>query len=123
MEEISPLGKTISLVLDVRVRKSVRQLLEAQRFMCAGCHRQLDSGKTLMLELVQTFGWGKPRFCEYTGQFFCLTCHTNDTAVLPARVLHHWDFSLYPVSQLAKAYLDSIYEQVICKCGVDNLLL
>uniref|UniRef100_A0A1D1Z2Q9 Pleckstrin y domain-containing family M member 3 n=1 Tax=Anthurium amnicola TaxID=1678845 RepID=A0A1D1Z2Q9_9ARAE len=122
-EEVSTLGKTISLVVEVKVRKSVRQLLEAQRYMCAGCHRQLDAGKTLMQELVQTFGWGNPRLCEYTGQLFCLTCHTNDTAVLPARALHHWDFSLYPVSQLAKAYLDSIYDQpMLCVSAVNPFL-
>ncbi|MQL96586.1 hypothetical protein Taro_029264 [Colocasia esculenta] len=122
-EDVSTLGKMITLIVDTRVRKSVRQLLEAQRYMCAGCHQKLDVGKTLMKELVHTLGWGKPRLCEYTGQLFCLTCHTNDTAVLPARVLHHWDFSLYPVSQLAKAYLDSIYEQpMLCVSAVNPFL-
>ncbi|GJM94170.1 hypothetical protein PR202_ga10789 [Eleusine coracana subsp. coracana] len=44
-------------------------------------------------------------------------------AVLPARVLHHWDFSLYPISQLAKAYLDSIYDQpMLCVSAVNPFL-
>ncbi|KAL6011487.1 hypothetical protein ACLOJK_001935 [Asimina triloba] len=105
------LGKTISLLVDIPPRKSIKQLLEVQYYTCAGCHKHLDIGRTLMRELVQTFGWGKPRLCEYTGQLFCTSCHVNDTAVLPARVLHHWNFSQYPVSQLAKAYLESIFDQ------------
>lgn len=112
-KDISKLGKTISLVVEIKPRKSMRQLLEAQHYACAGCHSQLDAGKTLLREIVQTFGWNKPRFCEYTSQLFCGSCHTNDTVVLPGKVLHHWDFSLYPVSQLAKAYLESIYDQVL----------
>ncbi|XP_020264834.1 uncharacterized protein LOC109840556 isoform X2 [Asparagus officinalis] len=122
-KNISMLGKTISLVVEIKPHKSMRQLLEAQHYMCAGCHRQLDAGKTLLREIVQTIGWNKPRFCEYTSQLFCASCHTNDTIVLPAKVLHHWDFSLYPVSQLAKAYLESIYDQpMLCVSAVNPFL-
>ncbi|XVF09324.1 hypothetical protein REPUB_Repub07fG0082700 [Reevesia pubescens] len=111
-ENISPLGKTISLIVEIRPPKSMKQILEAQHYTCAGCHKHFDDGMTLMRDLVRSFGWGKPRLCEYTGQLFCSSCHTNEMTVLPARVLHHWDFTEYPVSQLAKSYLDSIYDQV-----------
>ncbi|XP_068638891.1 uncharacterized protein [Aristolochia californica] len=122
-EGVSTLGKTISLLVDVHPRKSMKQLLEAQNYMCAGCHKQLEDADTLMKELVKALVWGKPRLCEYTGQLYCASCHTNDTAVLPARVLHHWDFSLYPVSQLAKAYLESIYDQpMLCVSAVNPFL-
>lgn len=109
----SSYGNTISLIVDIRPHKSVKQLLEAQHYICAGCHRYFDDGATLVRDFVKALGWGKPRLCEYTGQLFCSSCHTNDLAVLPARVLHHWDFNRYPVSQLAKSYLDSIHEQVV----------
>ncbi|XP_008791191.2 uncharacterized protein LOC103708169 [Phoenix dactylifera] len=123
LEDVLTLGKTISLVVEIKPRKSTRQLLESQHYTCAGCHIRLDAGKTLLGELVQTLGWKKPRFCEYTGQLFCASCHTNDTAVLPARVLNLWDFSLYPVSQLAKAYLESIYDQpMLCVSAVNPFL-
>lgn len=76
-----------------------------------------------MKELVQTLGWGKPRLCEYSGQLFCSSCHNNDTAVLPARVLHLWDFTQYPVSQLSKSYLDSIFDKpMLCVSAVNPLL-
>lgn len=123
IENVSALGKTISLVVELQPYKSMKQMLEAQHYTCAGCHKHFDDGKTLVREFVQTFGWGKPRLCEYTGQLFCSMCHTNDTAVLPARVLHHWDFTEYPISQLAKSYLDSIHDQpMLCVSAVNPFL-
>ncbi|KAK1280019.1 hypothetical protein QJS04_geneDACA002798 [Acorus gramineus] len=122
-QDVPVLGKTIQLLVDIRPYKSTKQLLETQYYRCAGCHKNLDAGKTLMQEFVHSFGWGKPRLCEYTGQLFCASCHTNDTAVLPAGVLHLWDFSRHPVSQLAKAYLESIYEQpMLCVSAVNPFL-
>ncbi|URE15671.1 DUF4206 domain containing protein [Musa troglodytarum] len=122
-ENISELGKTIPLIVDIKPQKSMQKLLELQHYTCAGCHKHLDAGKTLLRDLVQTLGWKKPRFCEYTGQLFCATCHTNDTSVLPAKILHFWDFCLYPVSQLAKAYLESIYDQpMLCVSAINPLL-
>ena len=37
------------------------------------------------------------RLCDYSGQYFCEECHWNDLVVIPARVVHNWDFSLYRV--------------------------
>lgn len=122
-ENTSTLGKTISLIVELRPPKSMKQMLEAQHYTCAGCHKHFDDGMSLMQDLVQTFGWGKPRLCEYTGQLFCSSCHTNETAVLPARVLHNWDFTQYPVSQFAKSYLDSIHDQpMLCVSAVNPFL-
>ncbi|KAF9623402.1 hypothetical protein IFM89_001948, partial [Coptis chinensis] len=122
-EDVPTFGKTISLLVDIQPHKPVKQLLEAQQYICAGCHKCLDTEKSLMREFVQTLGWGKPRLCEYSGQLFCASCHTNETAVLPAKVLHFWDFSQYPVSQLAKSFLDSIYDQpMLCVSAVNPFL-
>nr|BAF01589.1 predicted protein [Arabidopsis thaliana] len=119
----SSYGNTISFIVDIRPHKSVKQLLEAQHYICAGCHRYFDDGATLVRDFVKALGWGKPRLCEYTGHLFCSSCHTNDMAVLPATVLHHWDFNRYPVSQLAKSYLDSIHEQpMLCVSAVNPFL-
>ncbi|KAI3886001.1 hypothetical protein MKW92_049183 [Papaver armeniacum] len=85
---------------------------KAQRNTCAGCHKHFNTGKTLMWEFVETLGWGKPRLCEYTGQLFCTSCHTNDTAVLPARVLHHWDFTLYPPMLCVSAVNPFLFSKV-----------
>ncbi|KAI3412642.1 PX domain-containing protein [Psidium guajava] len=122
-EIASPLGKTISLILEIRPDKSIKQMLEAQHYCCAGCHRHFDDSKNLLTDFVQSLGWGKPRRCEYTGQLYCSSCHTNEAAVLPARVLHNWDFAEYPVCQLAKSYLDSINDQpMLCVSAVNPFL-
>lgn len=114
---------SLSLVVDNKPSKSMRQLLVEQHYACAGCHRHLDYGKTLLQEFMQTIGWGRPRVCEYTGKVFCSSCHTNDTTILPARVLHHWDFSFFPVSKQAKIYLESIYCQpLLCISAVNPFL-
>ncbi|XP_024976864.1 uncharacterized protein LOC112514564 isoform X1 [Cynara cardunculus var. scolymus] len=117
------LGQSISLIVEIRPHKSMRQMLEAQHYTCAGCHKYFDEGKTRLWEFVQTLGWGKPRVCEYSGQVFCSSCHINETAILPARVLHWWDFTEYPVSQLAKSYLDSIHDKpMLCVSAVNPFL-
>lgn len=38
-------------------------------------------------------GWVEPRICDYTGLYYCPTCHWNDSAPIPARILHNWDFT------------------------------
>ncbi|KAH9326267.1 hypothetical protein KI387_006445, partial [Taxus chinensis] len=104
-------GKTIRLNVQIHPCKPLKQLLEVQHYLCAGCYKNLDSANGLIQGLVQNFISGKPQLCEYMGQLFCASCHSNETAVLPARVLQLWDFTPRPVSQLAKTYLDSIYDQ------------
>ncbi|KAB2633347.1 hypothetical protein D8674_029594 [Pyrus ussuriensis x Pyrus communis] len=122
-QNISTWGKTISLIVEIRQSKSLKQMLEAQHYTCAGCHKHFDDGKTLIRDFAQTLGWGKPRLCEYTGQLFCSLCHTNEIAIIPARVLHNWDFTQYPVSQFAKSYLDSIHDQpMLCVSAVNPFL-
>ncbi|CAH9146127.1 unnamed protein product [Cuscuta epithymum] len=116
-------GKTISLIVQNRPFKSVKQLLDEQHHSCAGCYINFGGGKSRVEEFVQTLGWGRPRLCEYSGQLYCSSCHRNETAVLPARVLHYWDFSYYSVSQMAKSYLESIYSQpMLCVSAVNPVL-
>lgn len=43
----------------------------------------------------------KARQCDYTGLYFCENCHINDTAIIPARVIHNWNFRPQPVSRVA----------------------
>ncbi|KAK4750394.1 hypothetical protein SAY87_003876 [Trapa incisa] len=119
IENNSSLGKTIPLIVDIRPFKSMKELLEGQHYCCAGCHKHFDEGRTLVRDFVQTLGWGKPRMCQYTGQLFCSSCHIYDATVLPARVLHYWDFTEHLVCQLAKSYLDSIQDKpMLCVSAV-----
>lgn len=124
IEEISAFGKTIRLNLQIHPCKPFKQLLESQHYLCAGCYKQLDVANSLIEGFVQNIISSKPRLCEYMGQLFCTSCHSNETAVLPAWVLQLWDFTPRPVSQLAKTYLDSIYEQpMLCVSAINPYIL
>lgn len=52
-------------------------------------------------------GWVEPRICDYTGFYYCPTCHWNDTVPIPARILHNWDFTSYRVCRGKLSYLKS----------------
>ena len=60
------------------------------------------------------------RLCSYTGMLYCLSCHTNASAIIPARVLHHWDFTRRPVSALAAEFLSSTASQPLLCVGAVN---
>lgn len=48
------------------------------------------------------------RLCHYYGSYFCRDCHHKDTAIIPARVVHNWDFTSYPVSSEAHEVLQIV---------------
>ena len=47
----------------------------------------------------------KARFCYYTGKYFCTDCHLKEQTIIPARVVHNWNFSIKPVSHFALLHL------------------
>ncbi|KFD67622.1 hypothetical protein M514_11515 [Trichuris suis] len=74
--------------------------LAAQNFLCADCRRPIATDPASMI---------RPCFsallCHYSGLYFCTICHWNDQMVIPARVLHNWDFNKYAVSRRSKQFL------------------
>ncbi|PSN44573.1 Differentially expressed in FDCP 8 [Blattella germanica] len=56
--------------------------LSAQAYRCAECKAHITFKNS----------WVEPRLCDYDGRYYCPTCHWNSTAVIPARVVHNWDF-------------------------------
>lgn len=63
------------------------------------------------------------RYCEYSHCYYCLNCHTNQTSVLPSRIVSRWDFKLYPVACVCRQYLDNIANQpLICIAAVNPQL-
>jgi len=61
-----------------------------------------------------------PRFCEYSGRWFCRECHRNDKSIIPARVLQAWDFGQYRVSVRAKEFIDTIWDEAVFDVEVFN---
>jgi len=73
--------------------------LDKQSFQCAGCGRPIG--------LI----YGQFRVCYYDGGYYCLECHLDEEHIIPARIIHSWDFQPHKVTKLAKSFLMKIEEE------------
>lgn len=74
--------------------------LSAQKFQCADC-------KTQILNAIS-------RICDYDGRYYCERCHWGeDQAIIPARVIHNWDFNPRQVSRQNLQIISYIRNQSI----------
>lgn len=88
--------------------------LDAQGYVCAECKTPIcyDSRRRIhcFLPSVSTALKGcvvaprlrssqEPRQCDYTGLYYCMACHWNNKTIIPARILHNWDFEPRLVSR------------------------
>ncbi|XP_030621849.1 differentially expressed in FDCP 8 homolog isoform X2 [Chanos chanos] len=63
------------------------------------------------------------RQCDYTGQYYCSSCHWNDTAIIPARVIHNWEFEPRKVCRSSMRYLALMMSRPVLKLKEINPLL
>ncbi|XP_044750682.1 run domain Beclin-1-interacting and cysteine-rich domain-containing protein isoform X2 [Coccinella septempunctata] len=75
-----------------------KELMIKQNYRCAGC------GMRVAPQYASKF-----RYCEYLGRYFCTGCHSNQLALIPARILHKWDFTRLPVSTFSYRLLEQMY--------------
>uniref|UniRef100_A0A3B5LW22 Differentially expressed in FDCP 8 homolog n=1 Tax=Xiphophorus couchianus TaxID=32473 RepID=A0A3B5LW22_9TELE len=81
--------------------------LDRQDYRCAECRTPIS------LRGVPS----EARQCDYTGQYYCSTCHWNDTAIIPARVIHNWEFEPRKVSSA-----ELLWTHKVTECRHDHLL-
>eukprot|EP00736_Rhodelphis_marinus_P009579 Rmarinus@m.19428 len=89
----------------------------ALRSTMGASDRRNSGGSTFSFDLL---GFGKPRFCAYTGLYYCKGCHANDKHVIPARIILKWDFKQYPVCRWAKDMLAAVHTQPVLDITVVN---
>jgi len=82
---------------------------ESQFNLCAGCACALRFGI-----------FSKVRYCEYSGKYFCSSCHENETFFVPARILQHWDLSHYSVSKFSYRFIEDIFEEPLFDVSTIN---
>ncbi|EDO45985.1 predicted protein, partial [Nematostella vectensis] len=70
--------------------------LSTQQYKCAECRKRISFLKGEFSEA---------RLCDYSGQYFCEECHWNDQVLIPARIIHNWDFTNYKVARQNKQLL------------------
>lgn len=62
----------------------------------------------------------EPRLCDYTGKYYCPTCHKGQQRVIPARVVKNWDFAAYPVSQTSRDILIALHASPLINLDEEN---
>lgn len=67
--------------------------LDEQKYQCYNCRA-----------FIGLF-YGEFRVCAMDGKSYCSSCHSNDTAVVPARVLYNWDLRQHMVCDSSKTWL------------------
>uniref|UniRef100_A0AAG5DYF6 Rubicon Homology domain-containing protein n=1 Tax=Anopheles atroparvus TaxID=41427 RepID=A0AAG5DYF6_ANOAO len=75
-----------------------REHMKKQGNRCEGCGTKVNKAYL-----------SRYRYCHYTGKYNCSGCHKNQMAIIPARVIHRWDFTALPVSVFAYRVLGDIW--------------
>lgn len=60
--------------------------LSEQGYSCWDCHCNIGYTRS------------KVHHCDYSGRYYCASCHKKTLLPVPARILHNWDFKPRPVS-------------------------
>ncbi|KAK6752256.1 hypothetical protein RB195_003588 [Necator americanus] len=81
----------------IRMFCSIKTILEAQNNRCSGCGIRIE--KEYMKRV---------KYCDYYGKVFCQCCHQGSKSIIPARILHTWNFNEFPVCDLAFHFLTDI---------------
>ncbi|XP_068628605.1 uncharacterized protein [Battus philenor] len=98
--EIVPNSTTGSFTV-LELQKLVQQLgvlsrekgLDHQNYQCKSCQDPLGSTVS------------KAKVCAFTGEYYCSNCMDPNVFIIPARVIHNWDFKRYPVSKKSALFL------------------
>ncbi|KAK6627594.1 hypothetical protein RUM44_010072 [Polyplax serrata] len=87
--------------------------LANQNYRCAEC----------LAHTSISYNSVEPRLCDYTGKYYCSTCHWNSTSVIPARVILNWDFEERVVCRSSKQILNLMSKLPILKLEELNPVL
>ncbi|KRT83795.1 C1 domain containing protein, partial [Oryctes borbonicus] len=83
--------------------------LSMQRYLCAECKTPLSISNV-----------GEARRCDYNGYYYCSACHWGSMAIIPARVVHNWDLTPYPVCQASLQQLKVTVNRPLINLTVIN---
>lgn len=87
--------------------------LHVQNYKCYECQSAIS----------YKAGASEPRQCDYTGKYYCISCHWNDEAVIPARIIHNWDFQPRRICRASRQYLMLMYSRpVLCVERLNSFL-
>ncbi|XP_017863007.1 PREDICTED: differentially expressed in FDCP 8 homolog [Drosophila arizonae] len=84
--------------------------LAAQRYKCAECSTLLNFKNS----------WIEPRLCDYRGLYYCPSCHWNDSFIVPARIVHNWDFTPRKVSRTGLQEIQLFLDKPLIRLEEEN---
>ncbi|XP_064097696.1 pleckstrin homology domain-containing family M member 1-like isoform X1 [Macrobrachium nipponense] len=105
-------------LLPLLTRLTTEEGLDSQVYQCYECKSYIG-----MI-------YGKPRVCNFDKRYYCYECHEDEVAIIPARLVHNWDLSTYPVCKKNSQWLTAIHHQPLIDlrtvnpklyCHVDDL--
>ena len=82
--------------------------LDEQKYQCFKCRT-----------FIGLF-YGEFRVCTFDGKSYCLSCHNNATAMIPARVLYNWDLGERWVCDANKEWLDKHFDSPMLDIRATN---
>lgn len=82
--------------------------LDQQAYTCRGCHCPIG-----MI-------YGASSVCSYDGYSYCPDCSGTESHVIPARIIHNWDFRKHPVCHEAKNLLKKYEDEPLLDLRVLN---
>ena len=87
--------------------------LSAQGYKCSDCNCQIGIDSM----------FAEARICDYRGLYGCPDCNRLEQSMIPARVIHNWDFRLRPVSRQANQVLKVMFTRPVINLAKENALL
>eukprot|EP00117_Sycon_ciliatum_P040711 scpid30216/ scgid29869/ Pleckstrin homology domain-containing family M member 3 len=82
--------------------------LESQTYQCHSCTRPIG------------VLFGPAKVCSYDGRYYCAECHLDEEELIPARLVHNWDFHKYKVCKDNLEVLHVMEEQPIIDLASTN---
>lgn len=79
--------------------------LSMQLYRCGECN----------IQLMNRLCYLEPRKCNYSGLFYCKSCHWNNYSIVPGNIIHNWDFQQRPVGRQSLQEINLFYERPVIK--------
>ncbi|XP_053664980.1 differentially expressed in FDCP 8 homolog [Anopheles marshallii] len=100
--------------------------LAFQKYTCAECGTQLSYNTSTAINCfglefkAEKLNSIQPRLCDYTGLYYCPSCHWNDTSIIPARVTNNWDFVPRKVCRASRQQINLLLHKPVIRLEEKN---
>lgn len=96
-------------ISDIEAHKTIYQDAKSHDFFLLEDQKKKPFSKKLAIcpDCGTDIEQGEARWCTYTGSYYCDECHLNNGCIIPSRIIFHWDFKQYKVSEYARTHIQN----------------